>query len=175
MGGHASASARLGHDLHVRLRLLSEEGTDDPPASAQSDGATDLDSNDDGILDTGEDTDSVPEPLPPVPDPIVFSGELEGAGYQGFVPVAPPVDPVPACALGAQQCADHVVTVPAGSWQVTFTLVGSNGMVTGTGDVQPTDYDLFVEGVGESTNSAGEDDAVAKRLDAGDYTAQVLA
>ena len=156
---------------------LSEERTDDPPATGEGDGADDRDSNGDGIPDTGEDTDGdgIPEPLPPVPDPIVFTGELQGVGYQGFLPVGPPVDPVPACALGAQQCTDHVVTIPPGSWQVTFTLVGSNGMVTDAGDVQGTDYDLFVEGVGDSTNAAGEDDTVAKRLDAGDYTAQVLA
>lgn len=162
--------------LTSALLLLSgcmeEEPADDAPAD---DGtrAPGLDSNGDGIPDTGEDTDGdgVPEPLPPVPEPITFTGSLKGVGS----PAGSPPDPVPACPLMQAQCVDHVVTVPAGSWQVTFTLIGSNGMVTSLGVPSGTDYDLFVEGVGESTNPSGQPDAVKGRLSAGDYTAQVLA
>ncbi|MEK6975417.1 MAG: hypothetical protein AABY18_03645 [Candidatus Thermoplasmatota archaeon] len=107
-----------------------------------------------------------------VPQAIVISGELKGVGACGLAgcPVAPPD-----CPLESQQCVDHVVTVPAGTWNVTFTLVGTNGMVTGQGVPSGTDYDLFVSGVGDSTNASGEDDVVTARLPAGDYTARVLA
>lgn len=105
-----------------------------------------------------------------VPPPQVFSGSLKGIGS----PVSPPVATDP-CPLQAQQCAQHTVTVPAGTWNVTFTLVGTDGMVTGAGVPSGTDYDLFVEGVGESIQPSGEVDAVSGRLAAGTYTAEVLA
>lgn len=105
-----------------------------------------------------------------VPQPLVFSGSLKGIGP----PASPPVATDP-CPLQAQQCAQHAVTVPAGTWNVTFTLVGTDGMVTGTGVPGGTDYDLFVEGVGQSINPSGEADSVSGRLAAGTYTAEVLA
>lgn len=127
------------------------------------------DSNGDGIPDTGVDADGdgTPDPIP-IPEPIVFSGSLRGIGD------VTANSPVP-CPLGAEQCVDHVVSIPAGPWNVTFTLVGTDGTVTSQGVPYGTDYDLFVEGVGESTNPSGEADVVTKRLDAGDVTAQVLA
>lgn len=146
---------------------LAEE-TDDPPADPGA--TTEFDSNGDGIPDTGEDTDGdgTPDPLPPIPEPIVFTGSLKGMGdVSGNSPVA--------CPMQSQQCVDHEVTVPAGSWEVTFTLVGTDGAVTSQGVPYNTDYDLFVDGVGESTNPGGEDDVVSKRLSGGMYTAQVLA
>lgn len=145
------------------------EEADDPPADEPLD-PNDRDSNGDGIPDTGEDTDGdgIPEPLPPRPDPVVFTGSLKGMGH---VSANAPVE----CPLQEQQCTDHVVTVPAGSWMVTFTLIGTDGMVTSQGVPYNTDYDLFVEGVGESINPSGQPDIVAKRLAGGDYTAQVLA
>lgn len=145
----------------------SKDTADDPdPVMGSGDPR---DSNGDGIPDTGTDSDGdgVPDPIP-IPDPIVFSGSLKGVGD------VTANSPVP-CPLGAQQCVDHVVSIPAGPWNVTFTLVGTDGTVTSQGLPYGTDYDLFVEGVGESTNPSGEDDVVAKRLDAGDVTAQVLA
>jgi hypothetical protein len=109
-----------------------------------------------------------------LPEDVVFSGSLKGVGYGGFLPVAPPSE-VPACALMEQQCAVHSVVVPEGTWNVTFTLEGTNGAVTGTGMPAGTDYDLFVEDVGESTQPSGSKDVVKSQLKAGTYSAEVLA
>lgn len=101
------------------------------------------------------------------PQDIVFTGSLVGEGD---------VSSNAPCALGQRQCTVHVVTVPPGNWNVTFTLVGTDGTVTSAGTPYFTDYDLFVDGVGESTNPGGEEDVIeAGRLDPGEYEAQVVA
>lgn len=100
------------------------------------------------------------------PPNVIFQGSLVG---QGDVSSNAP------CALADAQCVNHVVTVPAGEWDVTFTLVGTDGTVTSQGVPYNTDYDLFVDGVGESTNPGGQADIVTGHLKAGDYTAQVVA
>jgi hypothetical protein len=122
-------------------------------------------------------TDSDDEPSTPddgmmpeamsAPVDIVFAGSL--IGLDTVTGAAMP------CALGAMQCTTHAVTVPDGPWIVTFTLTMEDGTVTGTGVPYATDYDLFVDGVGESTNPAGEEDVVSKKLDGGTYNAQVVA
>lgn len=101
-----------------------------------------------------------------VPDDIVFRGSLKGVGQ---------VSQNAPCAFEDRQCVEHAVTVPDGEWNVTFTLIGTNGPVTSTGQPYGTDYDLFVTGVGESTNPPGEADSIQARLDGGQYTAQVVA
>jgi hypothetical protein len=164
--------------------LLSGCAEDAPSADPDDDGCDaaceadlgtdpqDADSDDDGALDGADDA---PARVPP--QDVVFTGSLKGVGYGALLPVAPPVDPVPQCALDDRQCAFHTVTVPAGTWTVTMTLHGDDGTATSAGGAGGlgTDYDLFVEGVGDSTNAAGEDDVVKADLKAGDYTAQVLA
>ena len=128
--------------------------------------------SDEGAGDGTPDTPSGATP----PADIVFEGNLNGAGYQQVAPV----DPLPACALEDRQCATHAVTVPEGTWNVTFTLVGTGGPATsnipaGAPVSVKTDYDLFVDGVGESTEATGIPDVVKAKLDAGTYNAQVLA
>lgn len=168
--------------LAVLALLLSgcsgtgEEPSEDAPAP-------DLDA--DGVPDTTDDSDGdgtvdADDPTPiPVPETLVFQGELKGVGTSAVVPSDVPI---PQCAPTDTQCETHAVTVPAGNWNVTFTLVGEDGMVTGTagqatGVVGPsgTDYDLFVEGVGDSTNPSGDQDEVNARLKAGTYNAMVVA
>lgn len=147
------------------------DGCDAVCEAAQGTDPADPDTDDDGILDGDE---ALATEARQVPAPIVIEGELRGIGYQGVLPVSPPVDPVPECTV--QQCAEHVVDVPAGDWTVTFTLVGTSGPVTGNdpAGVVSTDYDLYVDGVGESLNAAGSPDEVSARLSAGDYTVRVL-
>lgn len=165
--------------LLVAFAMLSAGCVAEDEPGDEGTAAADLDA--DGIPDATDDSDADgtpdaidPTPRPALPDPIVFEGNLKGFGYQGVAPVPPPVDPVPACTV--QQCAEHVVTVPAGNWIVTFTLAGAGGMVSSNDPVGvvSTDYDLFVDGVGESTNASGEEDTVSARLGPGDYSAQVL-
>lgn len=136
-----------------------------------------------GCLDGGDadgaatgDRDATPAGNATAPADLVFTGQLKGVGYQQVA------DPgvLGACGVQDSACAVHQVTVPAGTWNVTFTLHGAMGMVTGTvpGGLPingQTDYDLFVEGVGESTNPSGQDDVVQATLPGGDYSAQVLA
>lgn len=125
-------------------------------------------SDDAGDTANGDEPDDLSAQATP-PKDIVFTGSLKGVGD---VSANAPIQ----CPLGAQQCTTHVVTVPAGSWDVTFTLVGTDGTVTSQGVPYGTDYDLFVDGVGESVNAAGEPDIVTgSDLPAGDYDAQILA
>lgn len=118
--------------------------------------------------DTGDDLDPESDPMPvTVPDPVVFTGSLQGLDTATGL--------VMPCAMGAQQCVTHAVPIPDGDWKVTFTLTMDDGMVTGPGIPYGTDYDLFVDGAGESTNPAGEADIVTGRFGGGSVDAQVRA
>lgn len=116
---------------------------------------------------TAEEDDAMDDMPMATPDDVVFTGALIGLDTV--------TGPAGMCALGAMQCTTHAVTIPDGPWLVTFTLTMDDGTVTGTGVPSATDYDLFVDGVGESTNPAGEDDTVSGKLDAGTVDAQVSA
>jgi hypothetical protein len=102
-----------------------------------------------------------------VPAPLQFQGNA-------FYPVYDTNGLVPQCPTGSN-CMEHDVAVPAGEWLVTFTLTSHSGTVTSTGTPYGSDYDLFVEGVGESTETAGVQDVVQSVLMGGTYTALIEA
>jgi hypothetical protein len=118
--------------------------------------------------DPPESVEAEPDPVVAAtpPEDLVFTGRLQGLGDAAAVNQ---------CALGDRQCAEHTVSVPEGNWTVTFTLVGTDGPATSPGLPYGTDYDLFVDGLGESTNPSGEPDVVTGKPGAGDLVARVVA
>ncbi len=164
--------------LLLALTALSGCLSADVETDGGSDTPTATDTDGDGFTDEQEaaqgtdPNDAASAPTPP--EALHFEGTLYAAGGCAAV-TCPSSGSKELCTQDTPNCAVHTFTVDSPGWNVKLVLAGGEGTATST-----PDYDLFLvdsegEELGESSDPAGNEDIINKKLAAGEYAAHVWA